>query len=146
MLSTPNISLEDVGTGNVPDDVTEDRLPDPIALPLGGERGLYLWHTKVWATSGFCHYPLYYEDAMLERHGHQRFPYLQPFVSAARFYGSIPLAPYKWTLQGPLEERHTLGSFRPGTPAPILRQRLPYDETAIRNQIGASAAAAVAIP
>ncbi len=145
-LSVPNISLDNIGTGNVPDDVTADRMPSPIPLPLASDRGVYLYQSKLWVPGGFCHQPLYFEDIMLERHGHQRLPYLQPFVSAAKFYGTIPLAPYKWTLQQPLEDRHTLGSFRPGTPAPVVRQRLPYDKTAIRNQIGASAAAAVAIP
>lgn len=145
-LKVSNIALSNIGTGNIPDDETDGRLPKPIPLPMGPDRGLYLYYTKPWAASGFYHQPLYFEDAMLERHGHERFPMLQPFISMAKFYGTIPLAPYKWTLQGPLEERHVLGSFRPGSPAPIVRQRLPYDQRAIRNQIGASAAAAVAIP
>jgi hypothetical protein len=145
-LKVPNLSIEDIGTGDVPDDVTTDRLPDPIALPMGPERGVFALNTKEWYQPGFCYQPLYFEDIMLERHGHERYPCLQPFISTAKFFGSVPLAPYKWTLQRPLEDRHSLGNYRPGTPAPLLRQRLPYDPIAIRNQIGASAAAAVAIP
>lgn len=145
-LKVSNIAVANIGTGNIPDDETDGRLPKPIPLPMGADRGLYLYYTKPWAASGFYHQPLYFEDAMLERHGHERFPVLQPFISGAKFFGTIPLAPYKWTLQGPLEERHVLGSFRPGSPAPILRQRMPYDQRAIRNQILATGAAAVAIP
>ncbi len=145
-LTTPDLALDKIGKGDLPDDATLDRLPDAIALPLASDRGLYLAYRKQWVGSGFCHQPLYFEDAMLERHGHERFPLLQPYISGAKFFGTIPLAPYKMTLQGPLEDRHTLGSYRAGSATPLLRQRLPYDATAIRNQLGASAAAAVAIP
>lgn len=145
-LAVPNISLQNVGTGDIPDDATSGRMPASVPLPLAIDRGIFLQSSKQWVPGGFCHQPLYFEDAMLERHGHQRFPYLQPFVSAAKFYGTIPLAPYKWTLQRPLEDRHTLGSFRPGSPAPLIRQRLPYDEAAFSVQVGVSGATVVAIP
>ena len=67
-LKIANVGLKDIGTGNIPDDETTGRLPDPIPLPMGAERGLYLYYTKPWAGSGFYHQPLYFEDAMLERH------------------------------------------------------------------------------
>ncbi len=145
-LVVPSIAEDEIGTGDVPDDLAADSLPPSMPLPLAADRGIYSTYHKNWVAMGFCHQPLYFEDAMLERHGHERFPMLQPLVSGAKFFTTIPLAPYQWTLQPPLEDRSTLGSYRAGTPAPVLRQRLPYDKRAIRNQIGASAAAAVAIP
>ena len=146
-LRVPNLQLDNIGSGDVPDDVAARGLPEPIPLPLAMDRGLNLAYSKKWVNPGFTHQPLYFEDVMLERHGHERFPALQPLVSGARFFGSIPLFAYQWTLQGPLEERSTLGNYRPGSAAPLLRQRLPYDRTAIRNEIIAGAAAtALAAP
>ena len=83
---------------------------------------------------------------MLERHGHVRFPYMQPVVSGVRFFGTIPLMPYLVTLRRPLEEVHTLGAYRPGSAAPVLRYRAHYDPVALRNEVIAAGAAAVALP
>ncbi len=146
-LAIPNTSIQGIGTGVRPEDVTLNRLPPSQPLPAGETRiGDWGLQAKVWVPGGFCHQPLYFEDPMLERHGHVRFPHIQPVASAARFFGTIPLMPYLATLRHPLDEVHTLGAYRPGTATPVLRYRAHYDPVALRNQAIVTAGAAVAIP
>lgn len=52
----------------------------------------YQWHPSP-AGLNFCYQPLYFEEVNLERFGRSH-GILQPFVSAADFYGRIPLLPY----------------------------------------------------
>lgn len=146
-LSTPSTSTVGVGTGIRPEDVTEGRLPPSVWFPTGETRnGEWSLQAKPWLPGGFCHQPLYFEDPMLERHGHERFPHFQPIISGVRFFGTIPVLPYLATLRHPLDDVHTLGSYRPGTPAPMLRYRAHYDQEAIRNQALSTAAAGIVLP
>jgi hypothetical protein len=46
---------------------------------------------------GFCHRPLYFEEYYLERHG-RSFGALQPAVSAAHFFATVPAMPYLMTV------------------------------------------------
>ncbi len=141
-LVTPNTVVAGVGTGALPEDMVAGRLPTPIALPTGTTRANPpLAETKAWVPGGFCHQPLYWENPMLERHGHQTHPMLQPAISGARFYGTFLVLPYLATLRDPLADVHTLGAYRPGSPAPALRYRAHYDSRALRNQIIMSGAA-----
>lgn len=135
-LSVPNTSIQGVGTGATPEDVVGGRLPPRIPMPYGADRyGFWALESKTWTAPVFCHQPLYFEDAMLERHGHERFPYAQPLVSGARFFGSVALLPYKSYLQRPLEDRYSTGYSRPGSAAACVRQRVPYDAGAMRFQL-----------
>jgi len=146
-LRTPDIDVAGIGTGIHPEDVTLNRMPAPQALPTGETRaGSWNLSSKAWVPGGFCHQPLYFEDPMLERHGHERWTCLQPMISGFRFFGTFPTLPYLATLRHPLEEVHTLGAYRPGSPAPLLRYRPHYDPAALRNEVISAGAAAVAIP
>jgi hypothetical protein len=78
-----------------------------------------------WMASGLRHRPLYFEDAMLERHGQARHPLVQPLASGTRFFLTVPVLPYAMTVNHPRETRHTLGHFRAGSGAPLLLQRPP---------------------
>ena len=55
-------------------------------------------------VSQVCYRPLYFEDKRTERFGHY-VPFVQPFVSAGRFYGDALLLPYRlwkappWTFE-----------------------------------------------
>lgn len=123
-----NISMEGLGTGVLPEpahDVTED----PVLLPDGLSRGA-VFTCVHWRPSAVCHFPLYFEDAMLERHGHVRFGRLQPVVSGVKFLTTIPLLPYLGTLQPVCEPRYALGHYRPGSCAPALRDHIPWDKNA----------------
>jgi len=141
-LVTPNTIVAGVGTGALPEDMVAGRLPQPIALPTGTTRSNPpISEVKAWVPGGFCHQPLYWENPMLERHGHQTHPMLQPAISGVRFYGTFLVLPYLATLRDPLADVHTLGAYRPGSPAPALRYRAHYDSRALRNQIIMSGAA-----
>jgi hypothetical protein len=139
-LRSPDTQLEGVGTGVIPKDSAAQYLPERVGLPVAEERGEQ-WRPvrKEWLASNLTHHPLYHEDIMLERHGHQRWPLLQPAVSGARFFGGVILMPYKLTLKKPWEEEYTLGHIRPGTPAPPLYQRPPYDRKATMVQLSSFA-------
>ena len=71
-----------------------------------------------WKAAGYCHKPLYFEDWELERYGHSRGPWLDPFVSAAHFFVTLPVLPYKMGVELPWECVYPLGYYRPGSCAP----------------------------
>ncbi len=147
-IVVPDTNVAKIGTGIRPEDVTKDRMPLRVPLPDGYVHNQGMGHEpKAWVPGGFWRQPLYFEDPMLERHGHQRYPAAQPLVSATRFYGTFLVLPYLVTLKRPLEDVHTLGAYRPGSPAPMLRYRAHYDPAAIRNEIiAAGTATAIAAP
>ncbi|GAB5403690.1 MAG: hypothetical protein Aurels2KO_19210 [Aureliella sp.] len=126
-IRVSDVSTDKIGSGRVP---PAGELPGgQIGLPDGVMRGAS-WKCVHWAPSSICHYPLYFEDAMLERHGHEKYCRLQPLISGAKFFAAIPLLPYKQALQGPAQPVYTLGHYRAASPAPALRQRLPWDRNA----------------
>jgi hypothetical protein len=77
-----------------------------------------------WEASGLYHRPLYFEDVNLERHGH-RVRCVQPLVSAARFYCTVPALPYLMALDSPRECMYTLGESRPGSCHALQVQKYP---------------------
>lgn len=95
-----------------------------VYVGTGTSRGTFE-HSYYWAASGFCHRPLYFEEINLERHGYSR-GILQPVVSGAHFFASIPLMPYKVVAHPARECVYTLGHYRPGTPAPRHWHRGPF--------------------
>ncbi len=146
-LKIPNIAVASVGNGSTPKDTIQGRLPPSRMMPTGASReyGLYSID-KQFAPSAICHKPLYFQDTMLERHGHQRFPNVQPLASGVRFFGTIPIMPYLMTLHPPGEDIYNLGHYRPGSGAPCLMERPPYDQRAIRVQALTTAGVLVAAP
>lgn len=98
-----------------------------------------------WKPSGAVHRPLYFEDAPLERYG-QRACYIQPVISAARFYGSVLLLPYKMGYEPPRKCIYTLGYYRPGSCAPCVLQHPPFSATGAALEVGVIAGAILLIP
>lgn len=146
-LRVPNTSLQGVGTGVLPDDVLKEYQLKQMALPVGVNRdGDWLDMCACWQASGICHMPLYFEEPMLERHGQQRYPCLQPMISGVRFIGNIAMLPYYMQLDRPWEEQSVLGSYRPGTAAPALYHRPPYRADAVTAEGLATAAIFIAVP
>ncbi|MFM8408155.1 MAG: hypothetical protein ACKN94_12630 [Pirellulaceae bacterium] len=146
-LRAPDLSTKKVGTGKTPKDEARSTAPQPEALPWGPSRDVPpVPTTKFWAPTAICHNPLYFEDAMLERHGHERFPCMQPFASGVRFVAAAVTLPYLITLHPPCENVYALGHWRPGSQAPCLVERAPYDHHALKTMVLTSGAAAVAIP
>jgi hypothetical protein len=81
--------------------------------------------TFTWKATGTCFKPLYFQDVALERYGHSWNPVVQPFASAAHFFISVPLLPYKMGLNPPGECEYTLGYYRPGSCAPYMIEPIP---------------------
>ena len=115
------------------------RLPDGLTPP-DASRGLFgdtrpafpifrgddFSYTEFhWAASNLRHRPLYFEDAMLERHGQAYCGLIQPAASGARFFLTVPILPYLMTVNPPYPAQSTLGDFRPGSAVPLLCQRPP---------------------
>jgi hypothetical protein len=81
--------------------------------------------TYAWTASAVCHKPLYFEDVQLERYGHMAGPWVQPFASAANFFLTVPILPYKWGLEPWNECIYPLGFYRPGDCAPYMFDPIP---------------------
>lgn len=77
-----------------------------------------------WKAAGNCHKPLYFEDWNLERYGHSHGP-LDPIISAAHFFVTLPVLPYKMGVELPWECVYPLGYYRPGNCAPWTVPAVP---------------------
>ena len=78
-----------------------------------------------WKAAGYCHKPLYFEDWQLERYGHSHGPLADPFFSAAHFFTTLPVRPYKMGVELPWECVYPLGYYRPGDCAPWTVPAIP---------------------
>jgi len=92
------------------------------------------------------HRPLYFEEINAERYGYTVCQALQPVISAARFFGTIPALPYKMVVDCPRDCIYTLGYYRPGSCAPRRWNRLPMQLTAGVVETGFIAAMILLIP
>ncbi len=89
-----------------------------------------------WEPSNFYHYPLYFEDAVLERYGHTYHPVVQPVVSVAKFGSQLVMLPYQMTLDPVDRPMYSLGWYRPGDCAPKLRYQPPLNGQAAAVEAG----------
>lgn len=89
-----------------------------------------------WAATGMYHKPLYFEEVNLERYGYTVSPVLQPLISGAHFFATIPALPYKMTTHPPNECYYTLGHYRPGSCAPRRWHHEPWDPLAATVEAG----------
>ncbi len=81
--------------------------------------------TMTWKATGVCHKPLYFEDLNMERYGHGYGCLADPFVSAAHFFVTLPVLPYKAGVELPWECIYPLGYYRPGSCAPWTCPAVP---------------------
>ena len=109
--------------GTAPPNIAAEYLPP---LQMTGDQYCRGWlvASYQWEASALYHHPLYFEEVALERYGHT-VPLIQPAVSAAHFFISVPLLPYKMMLEPPHEHVYSLGYYRPGSAAPRLRYPIP---------------------
>ena len=84
-----------VSPGILPEDYAESLFDsESTEYQLAGfQRGGNYGGFSCWCAPWVAYRPLYFEDVWLERHGYD-YGCLQPVVSAAKFYGRIPLFPY----------------------------------------------------
>ncbi|MGB7345598.1 MAG: hypothetical protein WBD20_15395 [Pirellulaceae bacterium] len=150
-LAAPNTATDTVGNGRIPEGSREGVLAPTVPLAESGQdRNLeakpWAWTVSHWAAANTFSNPRYFEDRMLERHGHERFPKLQPFASGARFFATVPMLPYLMTISHPCDCESTLGYYRPGSCAPVLHQQPPWDTKAALVEAAAVTAGVVVIP
>ncbi|MDR1384718.1 MAG: hypothetical protein LBJ67_12870 [Planctomycetaceae bacterium] len=99
-----------------------------------------------WVAPANCVSATYFEDVAVERYGHSWGPFLQPVVSAGKFYGSVLFLPYKMGLTPPCECVYSVGYYRPGSCAPYMIDPLPFSIRAGLMQAGATVGLAYVIP
>ena len=144
MLQAISTSTHEIGNGSTPKGLATQTQRRMTALPesgtdriLGEDAMGWSWTVARWEAANTFSNPRYFEDRMLERHGHQRSCYLQPAISGARFFGSIAMLPYLMSISPPCECEYTLGYYRSGSCAPRLAQRPPRDRRAILTEAAA---------
>ena len=146
-LLAPTTDVSEIGNGIVPENFTDAADVAMTPIPEGPDRaGDWAISAYLWQAPNTFSNTLYFEDAMLERHGHERFPVLQPLISGGRFFATFPMLPYLATIRPPCDTQYTLGYFRPGPQAPALLQRPPYQRNAALVEAAAVAGAIVAFP
>jgi hypothetical protein len=120
----------------------------PFTDKTADARGPRSWSptTFTWKASGLCHKPLYFEDVQLERYGHSWGPFIQPVLSGAHFFLTVPILPYKMGLEPPHECVYTLGYYRPGSCAPYLLDPIPLSIRAGLLEAGAWIGGVAVIP
>ena len=102
--------------------------------------------TMFWAASELWHQPLYFEDPVLERYGRTYHPLIQPAISFAHFFGTLPIIPYKIGLDRMNDRVYTLGYFRPGSHVPNIGSKLPFEKDALVLQGGTLTTAILLLP
>ena len=123
--------LRDDGLANIELDIRVGGRPGndyPCECRLEGEAyqpRRFASTTFTWKAAGYCHKPLYFEDWNLERYGHSRGVLADPWISAAHFFVSLPVLPYKMGVQAPWECVYPLGYYRPGSCAPWTCPAIP---------------------
>ncbi len=134
-------------------EITNDIAPSgdrfPTECPLGDEVFVprnWAITTYTWKASGLCHKPLYFEQVTLERYGHSFAPLLEPVVSGAHFFATVPILPYKMGLEHPCECVYPLGYYRPGSCAPRMIYPIPISLRAALYQGVATTGLIFAVP
>lgn len=145
VVTAVDISQDGIGTGVLPEPAEQEVVAEQQWLPDGVARGA-AFKCVHWRPSMICHQPLYYQEIMLERHGHDRWGLLQPIASGVRFYSTIGMIPYLSILRAPCENYYVLGHYRPGTCAPKMRDHLPWDKRAAAVETLSAATAFWAAP
>ncbi len=102
--------------------------------------------TYMWKASAMCHKPLYFEDEQLERYGHSFSPCIEPFVSGAHFFATIPVLPYCMGVEPPNECIYALGHYRPGDCAPYMCNPIPLSCRGALFEAGAVVGIGAAFP
>ena len=159
--ATTNIATQQCQPGRPISDLTTDialpagQLPTDIAAhcieanpPAADPRthGHWAWTSHHWAATGMHHKPLYFEEINAERYGYTASYFLQPLISAGRFYLTIPALPYKMAVECPRQCTYTLGQYRPGSCVPWRRQKWPLKATGAAAQVGVVAGLILLIP
>jgi hypothetical protein len=147
-LGALSTSTDIVKDGRIPVELRGDEESPTVVLPEDGiQRGSdWQWSVSNWAAADTFSHPRYFEDRMLERHGHQRFPRLQPFVSGARFFTTVPALPYLMAVRPACDYEYSLGYYRSGSRTPGFLQRPPLDRRGVISEAAWVSGAILAFP
>jgi hypothetical protein len=96
--------------------------PQPLAQP-GEPPQVTAPYYSTPRVPDFTHRPLYFEEQALERNG-RTIGVLQPGLSAAHFFGTIPILPYKMGAQPPSRPMYTGNGIDP-----------PSDHLSVRDRV-----------
>ena len=131
------------------DNVTAKKGKFPPECPLAHEvyqSRCWTPTTFAWTAAGTCHKPLYFEQVQVERYGHSWGPIIQPLLSGAHFFVTVPILPYKMGMYPPGECMYSLGYYRPGSCAPFMLDPLPLSVRGGLVQAGAVVGVAAIVP
>ncbi|MDR0522288.1 MAG: hypothetical protein LBH00_10610 [Planctomycetaceae bacterium] len=138
-------SLKDISHDIRPKNAAE--LPPECILETEPYSGRHFAQTCFqWKASAVCTKGAYFEDVQLERYGHTACPLLQPVISGAKFFVTVPLLPYKMGVTPPTECVYTLGHYRAGSCAPYMIDPFPISIRGALFEAGAVTGAILAIP
>ena len=117
---------------NIKDEIQQPKDEAAQLFRQFGERRDYMQVGDEWLDESvyleaarFCHQPLYFEELNLERYGTSRRPLLQPIISGARFFATVPALPYLMTVERPGACCCREGECPAGRPAPWHRELPP---------------------
>ena len=99
-----------------------------------------------WKATELSHQPLYFDDQILERYGQTIAPCVQPVISGAKFFGTLPSMPYRMWINRTHDYRTTLGYHRPGSATPCYRDAVHWRWDAASFQGGAIVGALLLLP
>jgi len=115
-------------SGPLPEDLSGDFFPEET-VQLEEMREVRDWPVTefYWQATEFHHYPPYFDQPDLEVCGRSAHNHLQPLLSGARFFLTIPLLPVKTVQTPPHMHISTLGLCRPGSPDHFFPQTCESD-------------------
>jgi hypothetical protein len=147
-IKTATTGTSEIGNGSLPKSYTEAEQRLEEALPeqtAQRDPAWYLSRVEFAAANTFSH-PLYFEDVMLERHGHERFPALTPMISGARFFATVPMLPYLMTVRPACDFEYKMGHFRSGDCVYPYIQRPPYERNAVIVEAAVISGLSIGLP
>lgn len=121
--------------------VVTDGMDNPISfVPYGSAASIATGcsrfdatYSYYWLAPSLFHRPLYFEQPNAERYGHYLHgDCVQSAVSAAHFFGSVAILPYKMGASPHQACDYTLGRYRPGSCNP---RRLTCEALSVRGAV-----------
>ncbi len=134
--------------GAVPDNLAREQLSRMQTLSDTASLREWSPFAYQWEAPGMCHQPLYFEEVSLERLGRRPIGprFIQPAISAAHFFGTVPLLPYAIATNPPSVLVYTLGEYRPGSDVPCDLRRPPFSLRGLSVQSAAVTGLILMIP
>jgi len=122
-INSISLNIAPQTRGDLPPNLAQENMRGELPHLLQ-DRPYEPWN-YYWTATAFAHRPLYFEQVNVERYGHNA-GCLQPAFSAAHFFVTIPILPYKMGMDHPNECIYTLGHSRPGDCAAWERHELRW--------------------